>query len=140
MPMFTWWGASPSITLQKPSWVSRPTRIFPTSTPRPMDTSNGCIAIEFNLTTYSASQIRTCRYDKVSVICNIKTKLYVNRQFKIELVNFHISISIYYISVKSTWIFCSLLQKNTMKAVKISYGDKIRKDRKYRINLKNGVE
>ena len=29
MPIFALWGASPSITLQKPSWVSRPTRIFP---------------------------------------------------------------------------------------------------------------
>ena len=67
-----------------------------------MDASNGCVTIEFSLTTYSASQIRACRDDKVGVICNIKTKLYVNRQFKIELVNFHISISIYYISVKST--------------------------------------
>ena len=61
-----------------------------------MDASNGCVTIEFSLTTYSASQIRACRDDKVGVICNIKTKLYVNRQFKIELVNFHISISIYY--------------------------------------------
>ena len=67
-----------------------------------MDASNGCVTIEFSLTTYSASQIRACHDDKVGVICNIKTKLYVNRQFKIELINFHISISIYYISVKST--------------------------------------
>ena len=67
-----------------------------------MDASNGCVTIEFSLTTYSASQIRACRDDKVGVICNIKTELYVNRQFKIELINFHISISIYYISVKST--------------------------------------
>jgi len=43
-----------------------------------MDASNGCVTIEFSLTTYSASQIRACRDDKVGVICNIKTKLYVN--------------------------------------------------------------
>lgn len=36
-----------------------------------MDASNGCVTIEFSLTTYSASQIRACRDDKVGVICNI---------------------------------------------------------------------
>ena len=36
-----------------------------------MDASNGCVTIEFSLTTYSASQIRACRDDKVGVISAI---------------------------------------------------------------------
>lgn len=67
-----------------------------------MDSPNRCITIKFSLTTYSASQIRTRCYNKVGVICNIKAELYVNGQFKIELIDFHISVSVYDTSVIST--------------------------------------
>ena len=66
-----------------------------------IDTANGCPAIKLSFSTHPASQIRTCRYDKISVIRNIKTELYIDGQFQVELVDFYISIGIYDASVIS---------------------------------------
>lgn len=63
--------------------------------PVDIDTSNGCLAVKFGITAYAAGKIRTGRNDKIGIVCNIKTKLHINGQFQIKLVDFHICIRIY---------------------------------------------
>ena len=59
-----------------------------------LNTANGSISVKFCFSAYATGQIRTGCNDKISIVCNVESELYIDWKLKIQLIYFHVCIGI----------------------------------------------